>query len=353
MSDQLLRTIERVQSEIRQGENLNERQTINYLISPILNSLGWNVYDRTRVIHEFPVGNGQVDMAFKHDDKTVVFLEAKRVGVDLGVQELKQLGGYCFDLGVPTAILSNGVEWSVYRPLLTTMPMKDRRLIHVDLRQSNAAEIVRELSRLDFKLIDRLNRADLPLMLNNYWNCQAKEELLEPFARTLREKFAGHHNKRPTEIPFGPIKEMLKSRLFEPVSPPLPPMPPLPHMPPPSPKPPWPTPTSRIVAIELEGEHFRVTYVRDVLVHTAEWLVRSGRLQRHDCPIRLGRGQRYLVHTIANHPNGSPFAGPKHLSNGLFLEANFSARDVIRHSYALLEMFNFRPANNTLRIIEE
>ncbi len=185
--------------------------------------------------------------------KLLLFLKQRELVWTWEYKSLSNSGGYCFDLGVPTAILSNGVEWSVYRPLLTTMPMKDRRLIYVDLRQRNAAEIVKELSRLDFKLIDRLDRDDLPLMLNNYWNNQANEELLETFARTLRENFARHHNKRPTEIPFGPIKEILQSRMFEPVPPPPPPIPPTP------PLPPTPTPTSRIVAIELEGEHFRVT----------------------------------------------------------------------------------------------
>lgn len=334
MSIELLQAIQMVQSEIEQETNLNERQTINYLISPILNALGWNVHDRTRVIHEFPVDSGAVDMAFEQDDKTVVLLEAKRLDVNLGEQELQQLGRYCFDLGVPTAILTNGAEWNVYRPLLTTMPTKNRRLIHVNLRKDRAADIERELTRLRYERIDRLDDADLPLMLSNYWNSHASEDLLEPFTQIAREKFAIRHNKRPAEIPFRPIREAVQSKFFEESHPPPPPddLSDYQH-----------DPLTNWGAVIIDGQRFPMRYKKDVLVQTAEWLIMRGKIKHESCPVRIGRGASYLINTRNLHSDGKPFTNPRRLSNGLFMHTNFSASDSLKHAQNLLRHFGFSP----------
>ena len=349
MSDQLLRAIERVQSEIKNYQSVfqqNEYQTVQSLVNPVLNALGWRVNEVARVRQQYRVGRGKVDMALMRDDKPVVLVEAKALGTDFDDAVIDQVSQYCYREGASTALLTNGAEWRVYRPLLMKLTFEQRMLFELRLDQQDAGKVAKKLSLLAHDGIERLEKEDLQILLDAYWSAHAREELLASFAVALREALVKWSNKPQGEIPSRAVSAWLRRRMFtnftnnrdDPVPPPPPP-------PPPAPRP-------TIVAIELNGEHFQIRYVRDVLVHTAEWLVQRGRLQRHDCPVRLGSGQRYLVHTVSQHSNGNPFAGPKHLSNGLFLEANFSARDVVRYARFLLEHCGYRPASNTLRIIE-
>lgn len=345
MSVQLSRAIEKVQSEIANYSEVlqqNEYQTVQSLVNPVLNALGWRVNEVARVRQQYRVGRGKVDMALMRDDKPVVLVEAKALGTDFDDAVIDQVSQYCYREGASTALLTNGAEWRVYRPLLMKLTFEQRMLFRLRLDQQDDGKAVEKLSLLARDEIDRLEKEDLQILLDAYWSTHARDELLAPFAVGLREALVKWSNKPQGEIPSREVSAWLRKKMFagsKVVTDNGPP-------PPPPPSPPT------IVAIELNGEHFQIRYVRDVLVHTAEWLIQRGRLQRHDCPVRLGSGQRYLVHTISQHSNGSPFAGPKHLSNGLFLEANFSARDVVRYARLLLEHCGYRPASNTLRIIE-
>ncbi len=343
MSEQLLRAINKVQSAISDhpGEFQQEQQTIHFLIHPVLNALGWHTNDLKRVRYEFPVGRGRVDMALLREDKPIVFVEAKALGTELGEKESEQLGGYCYHKGVPTALLTNGVEWRVYRPLLTSLPFEQRLLFSVHLGEPKAVTAaVKELSRLSYDMTDRLEDDDWRVLLDRYWSEHANEVLLKPFAVTLRESFAISVGKKTTEIPNRAVTAFLKGKLGlqrRPVSP--------------RPRPrPSPQPATGY-AVVLAGEHIPIKYAKDVLIQTAEWLVGNGKIQPAICPIQLGKGGRYLVHTRDQHSNGSLFAGPKSLSNGLFLETNFSARDSHRQAFNLLKGFGYTPPEDTLQII--
>ena len=77
----------------------------------------------------------------------------------------------------------------------------------------------------------------------------------------------------------------------------------------------------------------------DLLLETAEWLIREGLLTKEVCPVRLNRANRYLVHVEPIHPSGKNFGFSKELSNGLHMELKFDVKNLVRHCRLLLEQF--------------
>ena len=77
-----------------------------------------------------------------------------------------------------------------------------------------------------------------------------------------------------------------------------------------------------------------------ILINTANWLIKKGKISSSNCPIKLqGGGSSYLINTRPYHENGRLFIGAKELKNNLFLEGNWSAENCIKWSKELLLRF--------------
>jgi len=79
-----------------------------------------------------------------------VFIEAKRIREELEFHH-RQLLNYSFEAGVGLAILTNGVSWWFYLPLLPDAAWEDRKVYTVDLLQQEAEDVAQ-------KFIDLLSR---------------------------------------------------------------------------------------------------------------------------------------------------------------------------------------------------
>ena len=356
MTDQLLDAVRRVQADIVNHPNdfQNEQQTIRSLIDPILNALGWDPNDRARVQHEYPVGNKRVDMALMRNGKPVALIEAKALGFSFGQKEIDQVSGYCFREGVQTALLTNGAEWRIYRPQqLGKLPFEQRQLFQVQLGgdEETVDLAVRQLSRLAYEVIDRLEDESWRILLESYWGTYVAKELFEPFTKALRKSFARQIEKKTFEVPLDTVRTLLREKLS------LKPQQPLrraqvreqqshQH------RIPEPSPPDTGRAVILDGERIVIEYKNQALIETAEWLIRRGKLNRADCPVTVGRQTRYLIHTKPKHEKhfNKEFSSSKRLSNGLYLEVWQShSAAFIRRVYQLLEHFDYRP--DTLQLI--
>ena len=216
MSEQLLRAIEKVQSDIAQHPDAFqlEEQTIRSLIDPVLNALGWRVNEVNRVRQQYPVGRGKVDMALMRDNKPVVLVEAKALGKSLDDAVTDQVSQYCYREGAQTALLTNGTEWRVYRPLLMKLTFEQRMLFCLRLDQQDAVDVAAKLSLLHHDKIEQLPKEDLRILLDAYWDSYGKEELLNAFSGTLREYLVKWSDKGPGEIPAGKVKTWLRKKMF-------------------------------------------------------------------------------------------------------------------------------------------
>src|SRR5688500_12535381 len=111
----LTSVIERVREAMRTGQYVNEAAISHGVVLPILNELGWPVFDPTVVAPEYTVEGRRVDFALCHPrNRPSVFVEVKQPGRSEGAD--RQLFEYAFHLGVPVALLTDGREWHFYLP---------------------------------------------------------------------------------------------------------------------------------------------------------------------------------------------------------------------------------------------
>lgn len=107
--------IEKIQTE-NKFQILSEEATKQSIILPILQLLGWEVFDTDEVYPEFSIESTRVDYALRNGQNNKVFIEVKRINEDIEKHQ-EQLLTYSFRQGVNLSILTNGILWWFYLPL--------------------------------------------------------------------------------------------------------------------------------------------------------------------------------------------------------------------------------------------
>lgn len=126
-------------------ENIQtEEATKNALILPVLQALGYNVFDPFEVVPEFTadVGtkkNEKVDYVIMKDGKPAILIECKCVNAQLNVNHASQLFRYFSTTEARFAILTNGLEYQFFTDIEAPNKMDDRpffefSMLEVDTR---------------------------------------------------------------------------------------------------------------------------------------------------------------------------------------------------------------------------
>lgn len=172
--------IEEIITNIKDGLFVNEASVSQGIIQPILQRLGWNVFNPSIVSPEFSIGGGRVDFALCHPpNKPMVFIEVKQIGKINGAE--KQLFEYAFHQGVPMAILTDGSEWQFFLPA-EQGNYDDRRVYKLDLLERETEEIAIRFNRyLNYK--DICNGTAVENARKDYKNVAKRREI----KRTLPE----------------------------------------------------------------------------------------------------------------------------------------------------------------------
>ena len=96
--------------------SINEAQTKEWLIKPLLETMGWRFSDPDDVVPEDDDSTGKKpDFSFRADGKTKFLLEAKRLGDSLeDPKMISEKLNYCSNSGVPFLLITNGEIYKVY-----------------------------------------------------------------------------------------------------------------------------------------------------------------------------------------------------------------------------------------------
>lgn len=140
----LVSRIETARRLLQDGHLANESSVSTSIVFPILQALGWDVFNPTEVAPEYAVKNRRVDFALLHHGKPAVFIEVKQPGLGLGADQ--QLFDYAFHTGVPLAVLTDGRTWSVYLPS-GFGDYTERRVYLLDLEERDPEESAERLTR--------------------------------------------------------------------------------------------------------------------------------------------------------------------------------------------------------------
>jgi len=131
---------------------IDEAKLKQSTILRLFSYLGWNIFDHTEVTPEFSIENKKVDYALMVKKTPKVIVEVKRPGENLGNHQ-SQLLNYAFLQGIPLAILTNGLTWWFYLPLL---PEKwdQKKYDSIDIIRDDTEPIVK-------KIIDYLSKSNI------------------------------------------------------------------------------------------------------------------------------------------------------------------------------------------------
>jgi len=132
--------------------SFNEDQTKMGIVLPILRRVGWDTENVDEVSPEFSVESRRVDYALRVNNRSVVFVEAKRPGEDL-VNHEEQLLDYSFRQAVDISVLTNGITWAFYLPRADG-DWKSRRAYTIDI-------IEQEVTSVASKFFDLLSKKDV------------------------------------------------------------------------------------------------------------------------------------------------------------------------------------------------
>ncbi len=323
--------IQRVLDRVRKHRSLyerNETASRSQVVEPILRCLGWDTEDPDKVRPNVSGEEGVPDYVLYVEGKRVLFVEAKNMSVKVEDKRvLSQLAKYCFGEGMSFGVLTNGVVWLLFRAFSEGTTMAQRVVWKVDIEHDDMNAIARKLNTVSITSIVHIDRLPAKLgILEEVW----QSFLDDPATLTngIIPVFLSIAKEMHPDCDLGreEVADFLQERLSEMMSP----------------QPDYPTvpqetrtevESQRTMKVGLETFPVRNSY--DILVNTAEWLIRRGKLRREICPVVSGH-KRNLVNTEPKHRYGDEFRAPKSLSNGLFIETHYSTSHCIANARKLL-----------------
>ena len=140
--------------EIR-GEYLkrNEAPTRQLLIDPLLESLGWDFEDSSRVVLEFPVGRLRIDYVLVVDGRPKIAIEAKRFGTRLAGEPTRQALRYASKASIRYAVITDGARWLMF-DVFDGTESELTPVMKLDLMSPDAADTARLTERMSYARIE-------------------------------------------------------------------------------------------------------------------------------------------------------------------------------------------------------
>ena len=314
MLEDLEQTIETLKKRIRDHRadiQDYERRTRATLIDPMLFALGWDVSDPGAVTIEPKVENGWADYGLLGSNgKTVVmFVEAKKLADK--DSPLHQMVSYAVtenirnNANVRYCASTNGDAWAVY--------------------DISAQKAVMETS------IATDDTAKCALKLLSLWRRSvgdgaidaAVEPVVTPEPMPVAPPIPATSVSTPPHTGWTPLTAVL------------------PAMGTPAP-----------AALRHPDNQEVATKVwRDVIIETARWLYQTGRLTPENCLLASSsrpQPKRYILNRDRQHRDGE-FVSPVRIADGIMLETNLSANDIVKHTQRMLEHYGQDPSHTYLK----
>ena len=260
----------------------NETRTRQVLIDPLLRKLGWDVSNPNIVQLEYRVEQGRPDYALMSKGKPLAVVEAKRLGSDLGDDQIIQALTYAVAAAISYMIVTDGDKWEMYN-VFEKVPWKKRLLMRLELSQQPADK-----------------------------NASQAWAMRKPNLTSKKPDFAPPKPApdQSSRQPNKPPKKQFSDASFEDSDN-------------------WCSFEEQIYPPDTKPAKLKignspavtVKNWKEAIHKVAVWLVDEGILSINDCPIG-GRVYTFIGREAVN-PNGTPFRKPQSLSNGLILQPSY------------------------------
>lgn len=113
--DRIVSTVPKFQKilAVAKARDLNESDTVVIITDILTEVFGYEKY--LEVTSELAIRGTYCDLAVKIGDKFQFLIECKAVGTDLKDVHLRQAVGYGANKGIQWIVLTNGIDWQLYR----------------------------------------------------------------------------------------------------------------------------------------------------------------------------------------------------------------------------------------------
>ena len=285
----------------------NETVTRVLLVDPVLDMLGWEVRNPNLVVLEFEPAETKRDKAdyvLRSDTQKIAVVEAKKLGVKIDdLKHREQADGYARYAEVKFFILTNGQAWRLYERDLMTSIERLEPIVTFDLVNEQPESCALKALSL-WKSNLGLGSTPTP----------AGGPVLEPM-RFEKGPITPPKSGKAVDTGWYPLSNLKIDNKGK-----------------------------KINRLKIHDQEYEVSKWTEFTQLIGRWLVQSGRLQRHDCPVIVSRSKtKCSVNTTATHPDGKAFALPKELPNGLWIETNRNARQHVEMSQRLITKFGENP----------
>ena len=350
----LQQTLDEIRSAPRAPQD--EENAKNQIITPILVDLGW-IPARQEILYEYRVGGkgkGKVDIALMGPTRSVALIEAKAPGENLA-DHVEQVLGYAFLDGVDVCVLTNGLEWWLYLPR-EDGPPEERRFTALLIKQDPIEQLADDLrtflgkdnlvagqakKRAKQVLAAKHQAAFLDSKLPGLWKSMLSgpdDELVELLIqRTYDElNLRPERNQVVAVLRGSPVPTVVstsrsvtridssKTRAGKDTNKPTR------------------SRSKKPTGMMLWSKHYRVKIWKDIHVHVADALHNKYGSKFIDCLLayRTTRGRPYASLRQRDLREGSPIP-----STDIYLETNFSAKDIQKVAHLLLGFFGHPPSD--------
>jgi hypothetical protein len=308
------------------------------IVDPILRGLGWDTENPEEVQPNVSTEEGAPDYSLLKGDKKILFIEAKKLSVDIEKGEvIRQLAKYYFGEGMKYGVLTNGALWILFRAFQEGTTMAERVVWKIDVENDEITATVRRLSTISKENITEIEKLIKKLqILDEIWHSLLEEPkdlvqgFIPVFDKLIKEGYPDYE--------FDPIQieDFIKERVRELISPTEESIGEIIQNTEPTEQ-----KGAQLRKMKIETDTYDIRNSYDILVNTAEWLIKKGRLKKENCPIASGH-KRNLVNLQPKHTYGDDFRAPKKLSNGLYIETHYSTASCITNARKLLEKCGYR-----------
>ncbi len=307
----------------------NEMRTRYALIDPLLQELGWDTSDPSEVTIEDGSGEGRADYLLLDNDKPVMIVEAKRLG--LGVSDGRQQAvNYAMDQGRRARYfaVTDGNRWEIYD---THQPAINMLVISFALKEDVPAEVCLKAMALWRPAVE--NRSVLPAKMPIVRLNAIERNVTEPVASPpipVTESAPAHQSvirKTPDPVPQPDEtgQEWIPLSEFKPEL----------HTRPP---------------IEIQfPDHKDIPIKRwnAITVEVVGWLLTHEFLNQSNWNIR--RNVRYFVSDSKRHSSGKEFKNPHHVGP-LWVEGNFTGVNHVKNTCFIIEQIGQDPSQFKVRL---
>jgi len=136
VSERLAQGLKRFQPIIQaaKARDAGESDTVTIITDCLTELFGYDKY--SEITSEHAIRGTYVDLAIKMDNKLVILIECKAIGLTLSDKHLKQAVDYAANKGVDWVVLTNGHIWRIYK-VSFTKPINQELIAEFDFLTIN------------------------------------------------------------------------------------------------------------------------------------------------------------------------------------------------------------------------